>query len=96
MILIPNHSYTSLFLLALLDVLLCTPGEEPKRPAQLATLVGGLLIRYGSQRPPCLQVIWNWKKPQAAGKGQAKTGRGRTSAPCALFLVCPAPQRPPL
>ena len=42
MILIPNHSYTSLFLLALLDVLLCTPGEEPKRPAQLTTFVGGL------------------------------------------------------
>ena len=28
------------------------PGEEPKRPAQLATLVGGLLIRCGSQKPP--------------------------------------------
>ena len=59
MILIPNHSYTSLFLLALLDVLLCTPGEEPKRPAQLTTFVGGLLIRFVSQKPPRLRMIWN-------------------------------------
>ena len=35
-----------------LDVPLCTPGEEPERPAQLSTFAGGPLIRCDSQKPP--------------------------------------------